>query len=259
MAQHPDLGVEFSGRVATVELRRPPHNYFDAGLLAGLADIYETLGCDGQCRAIVLAASGRAFCAGADHGRAEAAQSPAAAPSLSPVSREAIRLFRSPIPVVAAVHGAAVGGGLGLALSTDFRVTCPEARFWPNFSRLGFHAGFGLTCTLPRLVGAQQASLLLYAGRRLTGEEAFAVGLAEALVPENEVRSRSLALAEEIASASPLAVRSMRHTLRRGLADAVEIAMERELLEQTWQRQTEDFGEGVRAMAERRLPVFRGC
>ena len=103
--------------------------------------------------------------------------------------KEAIRLFRTKKPIIGAIHGAAVGGGLGLALVPDFRVTCAEARFSANFNRLGFHPGFGLTVTLPRLVGAQQAALLFYTGRRISGDEAVRLGLADVLVPQAEVRS----------------------------------------------------------------------
>src|SRR5205814_5982401 len=105
------------------------------------------------------AAEGRSFCAGAALSTRMATGTVAEA-SRSGAGRhlykEAIRLFRTKKPIIGAVHGAAVGGGLGLALVPDFRVTCTEARFSANFNRLGFHPGFGLTATLPRLVGAQQ-------------------------------------------------------------------------------------------------------
>jgi enoyl-CoA hydratase/carnithine racemase len=257
--QHPDIGVEVKGHIALVEIRRAPYNYFDAGLLGALADVYEALDRSVECRAIVLATTGQAFCAGSRHSPASPERMAETRQTAEPtVSREAIRLFRTQTPVVAAIHGAATGGGLGLALSADFRVTCPKARFWANFSQLGLHAGFGLTVTLPRLIGAQQAAALLCTGRRVNGEEAVALGLADILVGDDEVRVRSVAFAGEIARAAPLTVRSMRNSLRHGFADAVESAMGSELQEQTWQRQTEDFTEGVRAMSERRPPVFIG-
>ena len=140
----------------------------------------------------------------------------------------------------------------------DFRVTCAEARFSANFNRLGFHPGFGLTATLPRLVGVQQAALLFYTGRRIPGDEAVRIGLADLLVPQDEVRKAAQALALEIAQSAPLAVLSTRETMRRGLADEIDAATERELVEQDWLRRTEDFSEGVKAMSERRLPDFHG-
>jgi enoyl-CoA hydratase/carnithine racemase len=147
---------------------------------------------------------------------------------------------------------------LGLALVADFRVTCEEARFSANFNRLGFHPGFGLTATLPRLVGVQQAALLFYTGRRIPGDEAVRIGLADLLVPLEEVRSAAQSLALEIAQSAPLAVMSTRETVRRGLCDAIEAATERELVEQDWLRRTEDFTEGIKAMGDRRLPNFQG-
>ena len=117
---------------------------------------------------------------------------------------EGNRLFRIKKPIVAAVHGAAVGGGLGLAMVADFRVTCPEARFSANFTRLGFHPGFGLTVTLPAVIGPSKAALMFYTSRRLTGDEAHAMGLADVLVPQEQVREAALALAAEIAENSPL-------------------------------------------------------
>jgi len=254
-----DIGVVLSGHVATVEIRRPPNNFFDNALIAEIAAAFEALDADAQCRTIVLAADGKAFCAGADFSRrpdtGAASEGGAGAKHLY---KEAVRLFGNRKPIVAAVHGAAVGGGLGLALVADFRVTCPEARFSANFTRLGFHPGFGLTTTLPRLVGAQHAALLLYTGRRIPGDEAVRIGLADLLVAQAEVRKAAEALALEIAQSAPLAVMSTRETMRRGLADAIEAATERELVEQEWLRRTADFKEGVAAMADRRLPDFVG-
>jgi enoyl-CoA hydratase/carnithine racemase len=171
---------------------------------------------------------------------------------------QAVRLFRSQKPIVGAIHGAAVGGGLGLAMVPDFRVACPETRFCANFSRLGFHPGFGLSVTLPEVIGKTNAAMMFYTSRRVTGEEALAMGLADMLVPQDQVRSAAQKLAGEIAENAPLAVVSTRATLRQGLADRVKAATEHELEEQTRLRQTDDFKEGVKAMSERRVPNFAG-
>jgi enoyl-CoA hydratase/carnithine racemase len=258
--QRSDIGVELSGLVGTVEIRRPPNNFFDVSLIRQIAEAFDEFDADPRCRAIVLAAQGKAFCAGADfQSRPDIAQTTASAsPTGKHLYKEATRLFRARKPIVAAVQGPAIGGGLGLACVADFRVTCPEARFSANFTRLGFHPGFGLTATLPRLVGPQMASLLFYTSRRIPGDEAVRIGLADVLVPLEEVRGAAQALALEIAQSAPLAVDSTRDTMRRGLADAVETATERELVEQDWLRKTEDFREGVKASAERRLPDFKG-
>lgn len=246
-----ELGEDF---VATVELHRPPDNYFDAALIAALADAHEALDRNPACRAIVLCSEGRHFCAGARLGGAAGERGI----QTSALYDHAVRLFSSAKPVVAAVQGAAIGGGLGLALSADFRVASPESRFSANFARLGFHHGFGLTVTLPAIVGQQRALELLYTGRRVRGDEAHAVGLCDRLVPVDRLRSEAGALAGEIAASAPLAVRSIRQTLRGDLAARVRAATERELAEQDRLAQTDDFREGVRAMSERREPKFLG-
>src|ERR1700680_1095391 len=237
-----EIGVSLDGMVATVEMRRPPHNFFDSVLIAEIGEAFEALDADPACRTIVLAAEGRSFCAGADFSKrmdtgtaSEGTRSGAG----KHLYKEAIRLFRTKKPIVGAVHGAAVGGGLGLALVPDFRVTCSEARFSANFNRLGFHPGFGLTVTLPRLVGAQQAALLFYTGRRIPGDEAVQIGLADVLVAQTEVRNAAQALALEIAQSAPLAVMSTRETMGRRLVDAIEAATERELVEQGWLGRTD--------------------
>ena len=156
------------------------------------------------------------------------------------------------------MQGAAIGGGFGLALTADFRVAAPEARFAANFVKLGIHPGFGLTVTLPKLVGAQTANLLFLTGRRIKGEQALALGLVDQLAPLAQLRSAAQRLAAEIAENAPLAVRSVRATMRRGLAEQVAAATDHELAEQQWLRGTDDASEGIRAVAERRPGNFNG-
>ncbi len=256
-----DVRVTQDGFVAVVEVCRAPHNYFDMPLIRSLAAAFEAADRDPGVRCLVLASEGRNFCAGADFSApAEATIRGSAGGSSAGghIYQEAVRLFRCAKPVVACVQGAAVGGGLGLSLVGDFRVASPDSRFAANFNRLGFHPGFGISVTLPRAVGAQQAALLLYTGRRLSGTEAQAIGLVDVLAPSEGLRAAALALAAEIAGSAPLAVVSTRQTLRRGLADAIAEVTDIELAAQEVQFRTADFHEGVRAMAERRAPVFKG-
>jgi enoyl-CoA hydratase/carnithine racemase len=255
---HPDVGVDLDGHVAVVEMRRPPHNYFDVELIGALANAFEALEADTRCRAIVLAAQGTAFCAGANFANRAATPAQHSTRGINPLYGEAIRLFMCAKPVVAAVQGPAIGGGLGLALVADFRVTCAEGRFSANFNRLGFHPGFGLSVTLPRLVGMQQAALLFYSGRRIDGAEAQRIGLADVLVAQDAVRGRAIELAAEIATSAPIAVQSTRATLRAGLVEQIRVALARESMEQNAHYKTEDFKEGVAAMAARRTPLFKG-
>jgi 2-(1,2-epoxy-1,2-dihydrophenyl)acetyl-CoA isomerase len=248
-----------SDGVAVVELQRPEENFFDVELIQSLADAYESVDDDPGGCAIVLCSKGRHFCAGADLSR----------PSLGPPAdgsawgaaalyAAAARLIEAKTPVIAAVQGAAIGGGLGLACSADFRVASTQARFAANFARLGFHHGFGLTITLPLIVGRQHACDLLYSARRLTGEEAHAIGLCERVVGPDELRNAAHHHAAMIAACAPLAVRSIRATMREGLVERFRAATDREFAEQDRLRRTADFAEGVRAAAERREPRFEG-
>ena len=134
MGPFKDIVVELADdMVATIEIRRPPHNFFDIELIRQIADACEGLDKDSACRAIVLAAQGTAFCAGAKLGDGADVQNVLVKKSETGQAGhlyiEAVRLFRTAKPMVGAIHGAAVGGGLGLALVPDLRVTCPEARF----------------------------------------------------------------------------------------------------------------------------------
>jgi enoyl-CoA hydratase/carnithine racemase len=258
-----DIGIEKNGHVALVEIRRPPNNFFDIPLIKEIAGAFESFDDDIDIRAVVLAAQGKAFCAGANFGDgstldAQGRRPNEPGPGVAPLYIEGNRLFRTKKPIIAAVHGAAVGGGLGLAMVADFRVTCPEARFCANFTRLGFHPGFGLTVTLPAVIGQTKAALMFYTSRRVTGQEAYAMGLADVLVPQQQVRDVAIKLAGEIGDNSPLGLIATRMTMRGDIADRVRKATDHELVEQTRLRKTEDFKEGVKAVFERRLPNFTG-
>ncbi|MEU4164595.1 enoyl-CoA hydratase/isomerase family protein [Actinoplanes sp. NPDC026670] len=251
-----DLSVSVSDGVALLEMRRPPANHFDETLIGQVVEAATGLDDDPACRVIVLASEGRHFCAGADFGGGEFARDHVAAAER--LYRRAAELFDVRTPMIAAVQGTAVGGGLGLACAADFRVAEPSTRFVANFARLGFHQGFGTSVTLPEIVGRQAAADMLLTGRRITGEEALRIGLADRLATPGSLRETAFALAGEIAASAPLAVRSIRATLRAGLASRVREALAHELAEQKIHWATEDSAEGIAASLARRPPVFRG-
>lgn len=251
-----DITVTHDKHVALVVMCRPPHNFVDEDFMRRLADTLEQLDADTHCRAVVISSGAGSFCAGADF---SGVPDSTVARDPSAFYLQAMRVYRGKKPIVAAVQGAAIGAGLGLAVAADFRVTCKEARFSANFTRLGFHPGFGLSLTLPRLIGEQKAALLLYTARRIGGAEAVAIGLADELVEKAEVMERAVELAHEIATSAPLAVETTRETLRQGLAERITQANQRELAIQREQFRTADFREGVAAMTERRQPVFQRC
>lgn len=245
--------------VAVVSFERAPHNYFTPELIGALADALEELARDGRTRAVVLRGEGRHFCAGADFSGSAGdagARGDTAGLDVGALYRQAIRVFEQPLPVVAQLHGAVIGGGLGLALAADFRVAAANARLAANFAKIGIHQGFGLSVTLPRLAGEQAALELLLTGRTVRGDEACALGLVDAVATVDQLRETTLARAAGLAAGAPLAVRAIRRTLREDLLRQVRDAMRREEAEQRELFRTADFREGVTAAADRRPPRF---
>ncbi|MBI1212710.1 MAG: enoyl-CoA hydratase/isomerase family protein [Alphaproteobacteria bacterium] len=253
-----DIVARAEGAVAIVELNRPPHNHVTVQLMRDLADALDDIDGDRGLRCTVLRAAGKSFCAGADFAAPPAARE-LANEGINALYEEAVRLFSAEKPIVAAVQGAAIGAGLGLALVADFRIAAPEARFSANFVKLGFHPGFGISLTLPRLIGVQKATLMCLTGRRIKPDEALAWGLVDQVVPAVELTKTAIALAAEIAENAPLAVQATRASLREGLAAAVKAQTDKEFIEQAALRKTADFAEGIRAVRERRPGNFIGA
>lgn len=252
-----DLRVAQDGHIAIVEICRPPNNYLGTDFLGRISDVFENLESEPNCRAIVLAAQGKSFCAGSDlsNKRHDRTRSERAG---NPLYEQALRIIACSKPFIAAVQGPAIGAGLGLALLADFRVSCEEAVFCANFSRLGIHPGFGISLTLPRVIGVQNAALLLYTGRRIHGDRALNMGLVDLLVDKESVVRSACDLALEIAAGAPLAVYATRKTLRQHLLAQMQATLAHESEQQKVLFDTADFREGVSAAKERRAPVFIG-
>ena len=255
MEKFKDISVSIKQYLAYVEINRPPNNFFDANLIQQIADAYESLDEEDECRVILLKSEGKNFCAGANFGQDEDMLDKSV--PYKKLYAQAVRLFRTRKPVIAVVQGAAIGGGLGLALSADFRVACHESRFAANFAKLGFHPGFGSSITLPRVVGVQKAMDMLFTARRVTGEEAFKIGLADKFCSKEKIIEEAEQLAKEIASSAPMAVESIRSTLRGNLADQIEQIVDWELSEQVRLQKTEDFKTGIAASLSRETPQFK--
>jgi 2-(1,2-epoxy-1,2-dihydrophenyl)acetyl-CoA isomerase len=245
-----DVTVDERG-IATVILRHPPHNYIEEDDVAAIADALELATARGA-RAVVLASAGKNFCAGAS------LESKINGGVTFGMYEHIPRLFEAGKPIVAAVQGAAVGAGLGLALVADFRVTTASSRFVAPFTKLGFHHGFGLSVTLPRVVGHQRAAELLYTGSPVDGAMALRIGLADRLVNEATLIAQAQKFALAIARSAPLGVSAVRRTMRGELGAQVREALVMEQREQENLMVTKDFVEGVAAAAERREPTFTG-
>jgi enoyl-CoA hydratase/carnithine racemase len=244
-----DVSVDRGGHVALIEMHRPPTNFFDEAILSELADAVLSLEAEDDVRSIVLCSEGKHFCAGADLRGIDAE-------GIRRVYRQAYRLFTGRKPIVAAVQGSAVGGGLGLAMAADFRIAAPDARMTANFSRLAFHQGFGLSATLPAAIGQQKALELLYTGRSVSGIEGLEIGLCDGV--SEDPRAAALELAAEIAKSAPLSLKAIRATMRRPLAAQVQLALGVEADAQAALLTTDDFREGLAAVIGRRTPQFTG-
>ncbi|GIW42406.1 MAG: crotonase [Candidatus Binatia bacterium] len=238
-------------------------NAMTARLLSDFSAAVAGLASDPEARVLVVTGAGKHFCSGADF-----RDPPASDPELPPGLRfhasaratygAFLGLLDLEIPTIAAVNGAAIGGGLGLALLCDLRVVAEDARLGATFATLGFHPGMAITYLLPRLVGLPRAAEILFTGRVLGGREALELGLANRCVPAAELLDAALGLAGEIAEKAPLAIRLMKRALYRALDFDPREAAEYEALAQALTLESEDAGEGIRALLEKRKPVFRG-
>lgn len=252
-----EVQMRQTGRVAEIHFSKPPHNFACPRLLGLIADELDRIDQDPDLLCSVLVAEGKVFCAGADL----AGDEDVSGTGMSGVGQlyvQAERLFRRRKPMVAAIQGAAIGAGLGLALTADYRVAGPGARLSANFTRLGFHPGFALTYTVPRLVGPQKASWVLLSSERFKPDEALAMGLVDAVAPEGDVVAEAHRMAAIIAGNAPLSVVDVRATLMDGVADAAVAAMKHEFARQTVLKATSDYAEGVASVFERREAVFTG-
>jgi enoyl-CoA hydratase/carnithine racemase len=253
------VAVSVEEDIGIVMLRRPPHNLLTEPVLRQVADALE--GLRGRTRAAVLGAEGRSFCAGADFRSGDAPDPTGGgdfAAQTAAFYAQAARVYESPVPVVAAVGGAAIGAGFGLALACDICVVGAGGWFQANFVRLGIHPGFALSAVLPRIIGPARASEIVLTGRRVGADEAVAIGLAHRAVAAGDELTAALEIAGLIAAGAPLAVASTRATLREGIGAAVRRAMRHELAEQTALAGTADAVEGVGAVLEGRPPRFVG-
>lgn len=255
------LRTEVHGNVGVVIMDRPPHNFLNFRQIHDIADALEEMQNDMSIRCAVLAADGRSFCAGADFagdGVGGGDDEVVGGDATLALYQGSGRLFDITLPIVGAIQGPAVGGGLGLAMVPDIRITCPDARFSANFASLGIHQGFGMSVTLPQLLGPSRAAQVLYSAKRYKGEEAVAIGLADECVPSEQVRERALEVATEIAANAPLALRAIKSTLRLGLGDRVREITQREAQLQAELSASDDAKEGIAAVGERRAGNFKG-
>jgi enoyl-CoA hydratase/carnithine racemase len=257
------LDVTVSNRVQTIILHRPDVlNAFNPVMMQDLLNAFDRADRDDDVRAVVVTASGRVFCAGADisGGPATFDHRQAGAAHRDTGGRVALRIFASTKPVIAAVNGAAVGVGASMLLPMDIRLASTEARFGFAFARRGIVPESAASWFLPRAVGMQTALEWVMTGRMVGAEEALAAGLVRAVHPPDGLLPAAYALAAEIADhTSAVSVALARQMLWRMLGESHPMAAHR--LDSQIMGQIgggPESQEGVQSFLERRLPRFPG-
>jgi enoyl-CoA hydratase/carnithine racemase len=256
------IQVTKQGPVGRITLDRPAErNAMTPQMGREIVQAVERMNADEEVRVVVVTGAGKGFCSGADLRTLGAEAGSGSGDEGLGGGENFYRAFLSirdlRVPSIAAINGHAVGAGFCFALGADLRVMHRDARVGMTFVRLGIHPGMAATWTLPRLIGPSAAADLLYTGRLIGAEEALALGIASRVAGDafEEVVDET---AGAIASAAPLAVRSLKQTLRASETRTIDEALHREASEQAITFTTADATEGIAAMREKRPPVFRG-
>ena len=269
MSQAPDSDpvlYDVADHVATVTLNRPQRrNAISVRMLKQLGEVLTRADESREVRAIVLTGAGKGFCSGLDIKDAMAGTGiggdggdGGAATVMNTRSFPTSILFEIDTPVIAAVNGAAAGYGLDLALGCDMRLLGESSRLLPGFAKRGVVPESGGTWYLPRLVGWAKAAEIGFLGRDIDAVRARELGLANAVVPDDELLAEATSWAREIAANAPLAIRAMKRLYRHGLTEDFPAHTHHVLLQTMQLFGTKDFMEGITSFAERRAPEFEG-
>ena len=248
-------------RLLVVTLNRPERaNAMNAALGEELIDLFGALeAAPHSCQAVVLTGAGtRAFCAGADLAERSGMDDEAFARQHYMFERMMRALLACPVPLIAAVNGAAFAGGLELMLSCDFAYAAAGARFAFTEVTRGIMPGGGGTQHLPRSIGARRAKEIIFTGEPFSAEEALAWGIVNRLCPPEEVLAQAIATARRIATNAPIAIRQAKKAFDHGLQADLRTGMQMEIEAYHQLIPTEDRREGIAAFNEKRPPRFTG-
>jgi enoyl-CoA hydratase/carnithine racemase len=254
------------GAVATLTLNRPSRlNALNTPTLAALNDEFARITADPAVRAVIITGAGRAFSAGADvkswaagTDEADEAGGRPAEGWVALAHRLIARIYRLPKPVVAAVNGVAVGGGLDLALACDFRIGSDTSRYGSVYVNIGYAPDAGATYLLPRIVGMTRAKELIYTGRIIDAAEALAIGMVSSVVPGSELLAAAGELAGRLAGGPSVAIGLSKLNIQEHWTATLESALANESRAGGIAAATDDHREGLAAVNEKRPPQFTG-
>lgn len=251
------LSVAITDRIATVTLNNPPSNLLNASVLKELDQAFDKLEATDTVRVVVLTASGRFFCPGADIKELAQLNTAYQGSELSGLGQALLnRIERFDKPVIAAINGTCVGGGLELAMACHIRVAAAGIQLGLPEIKLGLIPGFGGTQRLPRIIGPSKAAELILTGEVITSEEALALGLVNRVVPLADLLKQAQVLAGMITAKGRLAIQSALRAIRTSLDSplAEGLARESELFGELCE--SADEKEGITAFLEKRPPKF---
>jgi enoyl-CoA hydratase len=255
------LLIDREENVAVLTINRPDkYNALNDEVVAEISSAMDELAADDEVRVVVITGAGeKAFVSGADVSMLQDLKTSRDAFANSQRGQAmTLKVENLPKPVIAAINGYALGGGLELAMACDIRLASDTARMGQPEAGLGISPGYGGTQRLPRLVGKGMAKLLILTGDMIDAQEALRIGLVEKVVLQGELLSEAKALAAKLAAKSPLTLAACKEAINLGLEVDLDRGLSIESLEFGVLCTTEDYQEGTTAFLEKRKPVFRG-